>query len=193
MGSWAGNVDIKRFRAIHDLDYHYSKFNHSDCWHSQTDKDRSNIRIRNAKLELSGEGSQDKGKFISSETGVLNGVKMFEDGFIIDDKGRFKNKIPAVNLNNCRNSEFGSDLYPLDGKLLGHAAFRVMGRKRGSPRSINNIIHIYDDMKLEFDKSAKQSFIVRVYKRRWSVQDRLDNWDVAKKAIELGFAKGKGK
>jgi len=178
VGAWYGAVDIGTFHALHDLDYQYTRSNHSDCWHWQTDKDKSHVRIRRAILELSGKNSQDKGKFIASETAINDHFKLFENGFIIVDNGQFKSKIPAVNLNNCRNSEFGSPACPLDGRLLNHTAFRVMGRKRGSPRSINNVIHIYDDMNLQFDQSAKKSFIVRVYKRAWSRQERLDNWDV---------------
>ena len=177
---WQGEPEIDYLYISHDLDFRYTNSNHSDCFHAQRNLYKKNIIIKACELELKGQGSQDKGKFMFSEIGVNDSCRFFENGIIVKDHGRFKNKTPLINSLNFRNSSFGSPKNPIDGKEIGESSIRIMKRKPRSPKSFNNVIHCYSDVKIEFDD--KDGTEVRVYKRGWSEQDRLDNFEVWKGA-----------
>ena len=180
---WQGEPEIEFLYINHDLDFRYTRSNHSDCFHAQTNLNKKNIIIKQVELELKGKGSQDKGKFMFSEVGVNESCRFFEDGVIIKDHGRFKNKTPLINSLSFKNTQFGSPENPIDGRKIGASSIRIMRRKPNSPKSSNNVIHCYSDVNIEIDD--KNGTSVRIYKRGWPKQDRLDNFEVWKGAKYL--------
>ena len=189
---WTGGLDVDFMEIVHGLPFFYSPQNHSDCIQfvsmdyktfKRNVNPNSNNRIGRMELLVVGKGAKDKGHVMLTETAIYSDFNLFAEGFICESRST----LPAFNANNLSNSTLGSPEYPIDANNISNLPIRIMGRKPGSPPSRNNVIHAYRGLKLELDAKARAGTEVRYYNRRWSKYQREDNWELAKRALELGI------
>ncbi len=186
IGLWSGKFEIKDMEVVNTLDFFYSNKNHNDCFHAQRNPYAihapiTDVYLGKVKLTVRGVGGENKGHIMLSEPIPYSRFKLFTKGFSILSVS----EAPALNANNLRQSDLGSPEFPLDGGKIQHLPIRIIGKKNRSPSSFGNVIHCYDDVELQLDKSATEGTLVVVYKRSWSREDRLDNWFVRKAAISI--------